>query len=85
MSRDIDMVDVIHSGSAHPLVVPFESHRLDQVDGDTHAGTETHHGANVAGNFWLEQAKPHGAPIVRRGFTAQAGHFDDNLTFASAR
>lgn len=53
------MVDIVHGGPAHPPVIPREPHRLDQVHSDTQTGAETQNGADVAGNFRLEESNAH--------------------------
>jgi hypothetical protein len=76
MAGHLDMIDIIHRRPPNPLVVPGEAERLDEVNGDPHAGSEPHYGADIAGDFRLKKAKPHAVAIVRTRPVAQAGQFD---------
>ena len=67
------MVDVVHRGAANALVVPFESERLDQVDGNAEAGAETHDRADIAGDFGFVEGDAHGCASGARQGPMQAG------------
>lgn len=60
MSRDSDMIDVVHRGAPHAPIVPRKSHWLDEVHRRPHAGTKPEDGPDIAGNFWFEQSNAHG-------------------------
>jgi hypothetical protein len=56
MAGDVNMIDIIHGGPTHPSIIPLEAHRLDQVHGRTHTGSEPQNSADVSGNLRSKRA-----------------------------
>lgn len=67
MAHDIDVIDVIHGGTPDAPVVPFESHRLDQMYRCPETGAEPEDGADISGNFRFEQGNAHRGRLARPG------------------
>ena len=59
MARNEDMVNIVHRRATHPLVVPGESHRFDQVDRYAHAGAEPHDRPDIAGDLRFKEGDAH--------------------------
>src|SRR4051812_47041227 len=63
MTDDGDMIDIIHGSPTHSLIIPFEPHRLNEIDCCSHTGGEPQNGANISGNSRLEQSNSHRARL----------------------
>ncbi|NIJ08196.1 hypothetical protein FHS31_001813 [Sphingomonas vulcanisoli] len=53
------MIDIVHRGTADAAIIPGEPHWLDQIDRRAKARAKPQHGANIPGNFRLEEGDAH--------------------------
>ena len=73
MTDDIDVIDVIHSGTPHSAIIPLEPHRLDQIDAGSQTGAKPQDGTNVLGNFRLEKRNSHSRGLAQAVLNVRNG------------
>ena len=59
MSRQVDLVQIVHSGAPNTLVSEHETGWLDQVDGHVEARSQAEYGARILGNVGLVKSDTH--------------------------
>ena len=59
MTRDGNMINIVHGSPANSSIIPRETHGLDKVHSRSETGPEPQNGADISGNFGFEKGNAH--------------------------
>lgn len=59
MSRNGDMIDIVHGSAAYSSIIPLEAHRLDNIHSRPKACTKPQNGADISSYFGFKKSNTH--------------------------